>query len=119
MNEIVGEFIEYLVGTKNYSEHTATAYETDIRDFLKFYERFVGDSVKLADMARADTICFRAYLADRGRRGLAHKSTARALSSLRGFYKYLARHHGVKNDAIGSLLANCIIFLCVLSFTAA
>ena len=101
MNEIVGEFIEYLVGTKNYSEHTATAYETDIRDFLKFYERFVGDSVKLADMARADTICFRAYLADRGRRGLAHKSTARALSSLRGFYKYMARHHNIKNDAIG------------------
>lgn len=101
MNEIVGEFIEYLCGTKNYSEHTATAYETDIRDFLKFYERFVGDSVKLADMARADTICFRAYLADRGRRGLAHKSTARALSSLRGFYKYMARHHNIKNDAIG------------------
>jgi len=101
MNEIVGEFIEYLIGTKNYSEHTATAYETDIREFLKFYENFVGGNVGIADMARADTICFRSYLADRGRRGLAHKSTARALSSLRGFYKYLAKHHGIKNDAIG------------------
>ena len=101
MNEIVGEFIEYLIGTKNYSEHTATAYETDIREFLKFYENFVGGNVGLSDMARADTICFRSYLADRGRRGLAHKSTARALSSLRGFYKYLAKHHGIKNDAIG------------------
>ena len=101
MNEIVGEFIEYLTGTKNYSEHTATAYEIDIREFLKFYERFAGDNVGLADMARADTICFRAYLADRQRRGLAHKSTARALSSLRGFYKYLAKHYNIKNDAIG------------------
>jgi integrase/recombinase XerC len=101
MNEIVGEFIEYLTGTKNYSEHTATAYETDIREFLKFYERFAGGNVGLADMARADTICFRAYLADRQRRGLAHKSTARALSSLRGFYKYLAKHYDIKNDAIG------------------
>ena len=101
MNETVDEFIEYLVGTKNYSEHTATAYETDIREFLRFYERFIGGAVGLADMSRADTICFRAYLADRGRRGLAHKSTARALSSLRGFYKYLARHHNIKNDAIG------------------
>ena len=101
MNEIVSEFIEYLVGTKNYSEHTATAYETDIREFLQFYERFAGGTIGIADMARADTICFRAYLADRQRRGLAHKSTARALSSLRGFYKYLAKHHGVKNDAIG------------------
>ncbi|MBR2286201.1 MAG: tyrosine recombinase XerC [Alphaproteobacteria bacterium] len=101
MNEIVGEFIEYLIGTKNYSEHTATAYETDIRDFLKFYERFIGGDVALGDMARADTISFRSYLADRARRGLAHKSTARALSSLRGFYKYMARHHNIKNDAIG------------------
>ena len=101
MNEIINEFIEYLVGTKNYSEHTATAYETDIREFLTFLGNFIGSNVELRDMARADTICFRAYLADRGRRGLAHKSTARALSSLRGFYKFLAKHHGIKNDAIG------------------
>ena len=101
MNEVISEFIEYLIGTKNYSEHTASAYDTDIREFMKFYENFAGGNVSLADMARADTICFRSYLADRQRRGLAHKSTARALSSLRGFYKFLAKHHGVKNDAIG------------------
>ena len=101
MNEIINEFVEYLVGTKNYSTHTATAYETDIREFLKFYENFAGGNIELRDMARADTICFRAYLADRQRHGLAHKSTARALSSLRGFYKYLAKHHDIKNDAIG------------------
>ncbi|MBR4475586.1 MAG: tyrosine recombinase XerC [Alphaproteobacteria bacterium] len=101
MNEIINEFIEYLIGTKNYSEHTATAYETDIREFVSFLATFIGSNVDLRDMARADTICFRSYLADRGRRGLAHKSTARALSSLRGFYKYLAKHHNIKNDAIG------------------
>jgi integrase/recombinase XerC len=101
MNEIISEFIEYLAAVKNYSEHTATAYETDIREFIKFLGDFIGGNAELGDVARADTICFRAYLADRGRRGLAHKSTARALSSLRGFYKYLAKHHNIKNDAIG------------------
>ena len=101
MNEFINEFIEYLIGTKNYSEHTATAYETDIREFVSFLATFIGSNVDLRDMARADTICFRSYLADRGRRGLAHKSTARALSSLRGFYKYLAKHHDIKNDASG------------------
>ena len=101
MNDIIKEFIEYLVGTKNYSEHTATAYETDIHEFIKFLESFIGSNVELCDMARTDTICFRAYLADRQRHGLAHKSTARALSSLRGFYKFLAKHHGITNDAIG------------------
>ena len=101
MNEYVVDFIEYLTQTKNYSVHTATAYETDIRDFIAFYTNYIGADVSLSDIARADTICFRAWLADRARRNLAHKSTARALSSLRGFYKYLARYHNIKNDAIG------------------
>lgn len=101
MEEQVAAFIEYLTQTKNYSVHTATAYETDIRDFIKFYENFNGSDVSLSDFARADTICFRAWLADRQRRDLAHKSTARALSSLRGFYRFLAKKYNVKNNAIG------------------
>ena len=101
MNEAVVEFIEYLTQTKNYSPHTALAYDTDIRDFLKFYEDFSGSPPFPRDLSRVDTICFRSYLANRQKRGLSHKSTARAFSSLRGFYKYLARTHGVKNDAIG------------------
>lgn len=101
MNEIIAEFIEYLTGAKHYSSHTATAYETDICDFIRFYDNYAGRTADVSDMARADTLCFRAWLADRARRNLAHKSTARALSSLRGFYKYLAKHHGIKNNAIG------------------
>lgn len=101
MNDAIAEFIQYLVGTKNYSEHTATAYDKDIRDFIEFYENFTGTPPYPRDLARADTICFRSFLADRQRRGLSHKSTARALSSLRGFYKFLGKNYGVKNDAIG------------------
>lgn len=101
MNEAVAAFIEYLVQTKNYSAHTATAYENNVHDFLKFYEKFTGTTAFPRDLSRADTICFRAWLADRQRRGLAHKSTALALSALRGFYKFLARNYGIKNDAIG------------------
>ena len=41
MEEYVSAFIEYLTQTKNYSAHTATAYETDIRDFIKFYEELL------------------------------------------------------------------------------
>ena len=101
MNDAVAEFLDYLTQTKNYSVHTATAYETDIRDFIKFYDNYIGADVSLADFARADTICFRAWMADRARRNLAHKSTARALSSLRGFYKFLAKTHNIHNNAIG------------------
>lgn len=101
MNELVAAFIKYLTQTKNYSAHTAAAYDSDVSDFLTFFARFTGGAPGPGDLARADTICFRAWLADRARRNLAHKSTARALSSVRSFYKYLARHQGINNDAIG------------------
>lgn len=101
MNNAVAEFIDYLLRTKKYSAHTATAYQYDIEDFLCFYNGFIGGAAGLADMARVDTLCFRSWLADRARRNLSHKSTSRALSSMRGFFKYLARAHGIKNEAIG------------------
>ena len=100
MENAVAEFMEYLTGIKNYSPHTATAYETDVRDFLDFYTQYNGTTPFPSDLSHADTICFRAFLADRQKRGLSPKSTARALSSLRSFYKFLAKNYAVKNDAI-------------------
>ena len=100
MNEVIAEFVDYLLNTKNYSTHTASAYESDIRDFLNFFARF-NDTIELADIAGADTFAFRRWLADRARRELTHKSTARALSSMRTFYKWLARYKNIQNDAIG------------------
>lgn len=101
MNEAIADFIDYLLKTKNYSALTAIAYENDIRDFVKFLSNFTGTDVFPKDMERVDTIAFRSWLADRQRRNLAHKSTARALSSLRAFYKYLGKTYDVKNDAVG------------------
>jgi integrase/recombinase XerC len=100
MYETVQEFLSYLLKTKNYSSHTAIAYEQDISDFITFYEKFSGADILPRDLTRVDTMTFRSWLADRARRELAHKSTARALSSIRTFYKWLSKNHGIKNDAI-------------------
>ena len=100
MNEVINEFTDYLLNTKNYSTHTASAYQTDIRDFMGFFSRF-SDSVELGDIAQADTFAFRGWLADRAKRNLTHKSTARALSSLRTFYKWLEKYKNIQNNAIG------------------
>lgn len=100
MNEIIAEFVDYLLNTKNYSAHTGAAYESDIRDFTNFFARFNDGNVELSDIAKCDTFSFRAWMADRAKRELTHKSTARALSSLRTFYKWLARYKNIQNDAI-------------------
>lgn len=105
MNETIADFITYLTQTKHYSAHTVVGYETDIRGFIRFFENFSGADVGLQNLAAADTICFRAYLADRQRNGLTPKSTARAVSAVRAFYKFLGRQHGIKNSAIDLISA--------------
>ena len=100
MNDIIAEFKQYLLNTKNYSIHTADAYEHDIVDFMFFYCRFSGNKPQIQDIAHIDTLGFRSWLADRAKRELSHKSTARALSSLRTFYKYLGKYKDIHNDAI-------------------
>ncbi|MFQ6777729.1 MAG: tyrosine recombinase XerC [Alphaproteobacteria bacterium] len=100
MNDTISDFIDYLLHTKNYSVHTATAYESDIMDFINFFGKFIGSAPQLSDLATADTLCFRSWLADRAKRNLEHKSTARALSSIRGFYKYINKKYNIENEAI-------------------
>lgn len=101
MNEIIDEFKDYLGNTKRYSIHTITAYETDIFDLLHFFAKFNDVPAQIADIAGGDTLLFRSWLADRARRNLTHKSTARALSSVRTFYKWLGKYKNIQNDAIG------------------
>ena len=100
MQDIVSDFANYLIKSRKYSSHTADAYVTDIHDFLSFLDGFRGSAL-IHDVSGADTMTFRSWLADRQRRELSFKSTARAMSSLRGFYRYLAKYHGISNDAIG------------------
>ncbi|MBE6458040.1 MAG: tyrosine recombinase XerC [Alphaproteobacteria bacterium] len=105
MNDVIAEFIKYLGGVKKYSAHTVVAYETDIHDFITFLENFNGSAPLPRDLENVDTIAFRSFLADRQRRGLTYKSTARTLSAVRGFYRFLGQCHGIKNDAIGLISA--------------
>ncbi|MBR3147768.1 MAG: tyrosine recombinase XerC [Alphaproteobacteria bacterium] len=105
MNDIIAEFVNYLLKTKHYSTHTATAYETDVCDFVQFLKRFNNGNAELSDVANADTFAFRGWMADRAKRELTHKSTARALSGLRTFYKWLLRYKNIQNDAIDLISA--------------
>lgn len=105
MNDVIAEFIKYLGGVKKYSAHTVMAYETDIHDFITFLENFNGSAPLPRDLENVDTIAFRSFLADRQRRGLTYKSTARTLSAVRGFYRFLGQCRGIKNDAIGLISA--------------
>jgi integrase/recombinase XerC len=101
MNEYIAKFTDYLLNTKKYSTNTVTAYQTDIDDFFSFIRKYNDMPVRDADVFGADTLLFRSWMANRARQNLTNKSTARALSAVRSFYKWLAKYHGIQNEAIG------------------
>ncbi|MCL1785805.1 MAG: tyrosine recombinase XerC [Alphaproteobacteria bacterium] len=100
MNDLIVDFINHLAHVRRYSAHTVAAYESDVRDFINFCEQWAGADLHPKDLARVDTLQFRAWLAGRAKRKLSFRSTARALSSVRGFFKYMDKKRGLKNESI-------------------
>ncbi|MDR0449463.1 MAG: tyrosine recombinase XerC [Rickettsiales bacterium] len=100
MNEMVRDFREYLLTARGYSINTAESYCFDIKNFLEFFEEYEGDEPARESLAAADQAAFRAWLSARASKGIAKSSSARALSALKMFYKFLGRKFGLKNPAI-------------------
>ena len=86
----VAEFLLYLEKEKNQSPHTVKAYSRDLVAFCTFCDRYYSGRWSWATVDRAG---FRGFLGELGRRGLAKRSAARALSAVRSLYRYLQTHH--------------------------
>lgn len=96
-------WLGYLTDERRASRHTSTAYRGDLADFLGFIERHQGGTPDLAALNDAQRGDFRGWMADRFARGLAAASTARAMSAVRGFFRFLARRHRGNNGAIATV----------------
>ena len=97
MESAVARFEKYLEAVLGRSLHTVKAYGTEVRD----YERFLAGREKVPVSAGKTEI--RAYLFELKGRGLNNTSIARALSSLRAFYKYLVREGEIGHNPAASV----------------
>lgn len=79
---------------------TLSAYQRDLAGFLLFVSTHHGGPVNLGVLASLGTADFRGYLADRAARSYARTSTARALASMRSFYRFLERRGLAHNAAV-------------------
>ena len=103
LRRAVGQWYDQLSAERRASPHTLAAYVRDLGAFLDFLSFHQGGPPSLADLASLKSGDFRAWLAQRTQAGLARSSTARALSVVRGFYRFLDREALAHNAAIGAI----------------
>ena len=105
LRRAVQGWYDRLAAERRASPHTLDAYARDLAAFLVFMMAHLGGPPTLAELAALKPGDFRAWLARRTREGLARSSTARALSVVRGFFRYLDREGLVHNAAIAAVRA--------------
>jgi integrase/recombinase XerC len=89
----IAEFVAFLSKERNDSPHTVKAYERDVGAFAAFCGTYYGGPWSWAGV---DRLAVRGFLAAQQRRGLAKRSSARALSALRTFYRFLNATRGIE-----------------------
>ncbi|MBB4267885.1 tyrosine recombinase XerC [Roseospira visakhapatnamensis] len=103
LTEAVGRWRAWLWGERRASPHTVDAYGRDLAGFLAVLAEHLGGPPTIADLATLTPADFRAWLARRTADGLSRSAQARALSTVRGFFRWLDREGIAHNPALGQV----------------
>src|SRR5216684_2193712 len=96
----LAQWRDWFMVERRCSPHTLTAYDGDLSAFFAFLAQRHGVEPGLDALRGLTHQDFRAYLAHRSADNGARSSTNRAVSCIRGFYRFLARREIIKNGAI-------------------
>ncbi len=103
LHQAATDWYGWIRSERRLADHTLEAYVRDLLGFIDFISGHVGDTPTLKNFADLKAADFRAWLARRAMGGLAKSSTARALSAVRSFYRFLDRRDLAHNAAIGTV----------------
>ncbi|GAB6154491.1 tyrosine recombinase XerC [Desulfosporosinus burensis] len=99
VDEALGLFAGYQY-SQNRSEHTVVAYQTDLGQFFRFAAQEQGLEPEEVTVESIDVYIVRSFLGVLAQHGLARKSMARKLASLRSFFKFLCRQELLKMSPV-------------------
>ncbi len=99
MNKSIESFIAYLRLEKNCSEHTIDNYVRDINQFLEYTFRDINE----ISFVTIDSIQARSFLANIQKSGASSKTTARKLSALRSFFRFLDKEGIIESNPFTGL----------------
>lgn len=93
---VVQSFISYLLLEKNYSKHTANAYEKDIQSFALFCKKECG----VEDIDEVEYTIIRSWIVALVNSNISNRSVNRKISSLKAYYKFLQRTGRLANNPL-------------------
>jgi len=99
----IDDWRRWLTHERRASPHTIDAYGSDLGAFLAFLRDHLGGPPGLAELGSLSAADFRAWMARRAAAGLSRSSTARAMSVLRNFFRWLERNGYGGNHAIRAM----------------
>ncbi|MFT7098730.1 MAG: integrase/recombinase XerC [Rickettsiales bacterium] len=99
----VSDFLIYLSAEKRSSIHTIKSYQNDISYFFLFFKNHSNSLITKTVLENLTLQDFRSWLSYRHEKDLSNSSTARSISCLRSFFKFMNRHQIVINHAIENL----------------
>ena len=90
--QLIDQYLDALWMERGLSENTLASYRRDLTGYAIWLGQAAGD------LMGADAGRLQQHLSERFARGLSARSTARFLSCLRGFYRYLIRENRLLED---------------------
>ena len=99
----IDDWRRWLEAERRAASHTTSAYLRDLDAFLDFLAGHLGCPPTLDVLSALKPTDFRAWLAMRAGEGYRKTSTARALSSVRSFFRHLKRTGRAENAAIAQV----------------
>ncbi|MBW6396429.1 tyrosine recombinase XerC [Roseomonas sp. HJA6] len=96
-------WLDWLARERRASANTLEAYGQDAAGFLGFLTRHLGGEPDLAALGALRPADLRAFLAERANEGDSTATRARRLAAIRGFLRYLTRHHAMAALPLGAI----------------
>ena len=103
LTTLITKFFHFLKVERNYSDHTIASYNFDLNSFFAFLDHHFGKIITTDDLLKLKITDFRSWLVKRKKDSLKNSSTARAISAVKSFFKYMADYEKIENLIIYNL----------------
>ncbi len=105
LGDALDRWLDHQRALNGASANTVKAYQADVLGFLAFMTAHFGGPAGLGPVARIGVADMRSWMAHERGRDQSARSLARALSAVKGFYRWLSEREGYEPSAVLSTRA--------------